>query len=114
MAGLCEGGNEPAGSLKAIYGYYASGNVGCDDGGGGGGGGGHSGYSNGDYCSVGHSDDCSSATVEAATLARSRTSGLEASGEGWARCMSCMKWAHEEFSGLDPVADDDFICGLYR
>lgn len=39
---------------------------------------------------------------------------ISASGEGWARCMPCMKWAHEEFPGLDPVADDDFTCDLYR
>ncbi|KAJ4427433.1 hypothetical protein ANN_25055 [Periplaneta americana] len=39
---------------------------------------------------------------------------ISASGEGWARCMSCMKWAHEEFPGLDPVADDDFTCDEVR
>ncbi|KAJ4452100.1 hypothetical protein ANN_03616 [Periplaneta americana] len=37
---------------------------------------------------------------------------ISASGEGWARCMSCMKWAHEEFPGLDPAADDDFTCEM--
>lgn len=37
-----------------------------------------------------------------------------ASGEGWARCMSCSKWAHEECAGLDPEVDDEFICDFCR
>jgi hypothetical protein len=33
------------------------------------------------------------------------------SGEKWVRCMSCLKWAHEECARVDPVINYDF-CSL--
>ncbi|XP_060804467.1 tigger transposable element-derived protein 6-like [Amyelois transitella] len=34
----------------------------------------------------------------------------DAMGEGWIRCVECLKWGHEACAGLDSDDEDDFIC----
>lgn len=35
-------------------------------------------------------------------------------GEGWIRCIVCLKWGHDACAGVDPDDVDEFTCDFCR